>query len=170
MILSLPKKDRALCLFNVEHLKLKVAEAKEVLATLGGDLEDDVEEGQVATPGFKPPFATPQRTKSAPVENPSSTIDDLLGLGLGASKQTIAVSTPSSPAALAGGLPVVAALEEEAVAEEKLKGVKEIASWSAKDILAYLRDTEKAVEEGKVEGVVKPEDGKRREMELFLES
>lgn len=70
MIVTLKKRERALCLFNADFLRDKVREAKEVIASLGDDDED--EEGSPARSGsLRPAFSTPQRTKSAPI-NPTS--------------------------------------------------------------------------------------------------
>jgi len=186
MVLSLSKKERALCLFNGEFLKGKVNEAKEVLITLGGDLQDDDDDdesidglGEFGLGGGsskfnknnnKPPFATPQRTKSAPVD---LTTSPLLDTSLSNDQpQQATASTPTSPAAVVvKGLPPVGGEGKRGEEEERkgLKGMREIASWGTKEIMEYLRENEGEVEKGGLEGVGKPQEGKRREMEVFLE-
>lgn len=174
MVLSLSKKERALCLFNGEFLKGKVNEAKEVLTTLGGDLEEDKVEDHAGHPlmggggeKLKAPFAAPpQRTKSAPVDPTSPPMVEEQ------QQQHATASTPTSPAAVAMGLPLTEEEDGQETEEVglKLKEVKEIASWGTKEIWEYLRENEESVGRGGLgDGVGKPEEGKRREMEMFLE-
>jgi len=69
LLMSLPKRERAMCLFNHEILRAKLVDAKAVL-----DVEDDEEEPQTPattlapkTPEVKAPVpVTPKATKTAP--------------------------------------------------------------------------------------------------------
>jgi polyadenylate-binding protein len=63
LLMSLPKRERALCLFNVEILRAKLADAKMVLDS------DDVEEAE-ATP--LPPLVPPNSTKTEGADPSSS--------------------------------------------------------------------------------------------------
>lgn len=64
LLMSLPKRERAMCLFNVEVLRAKIADAKMVL---------DVEEDEA--PAAKEPPVTPQAKKIAPFTGSPSTPD-----------------------------------------------------------------------------------------------
>lgn len=166
MILSLSRKERALCLFNNEVLKLKVSEAKAVIDSLEDD-DEDTEGGPSAlypSPGkIKAPFATPQRTRSAPID-PTSPLSPEASVAQGAA---VPASTPTSPAV--SGTAALPKTVEGNGASVALKPIEEVAAWSTKDILTYVRENEAAINSGGLEGVPKPEEGKRREMDVFLD-
>jgi polyadenylate-binding protein len=96
LLMSLPKRERAMCLFNVEVLRAKIADAKNVL-----DSEDGPEEEQLPPP---PPVRETQSAKSTPLvsaaqptRKAASTIDD--------SPQTPDLSS-RGPSAAASPVPV----------------------------------------------------------------
>ncbi|KZV65745.1 hypothetical protein PENSPDRAFT_756207 [Peniophora sp. CONT] len=94
LIMGLPKRERAMCLFNVEVLRSKVEEAKMVLAA-----EEDEEEEQ------KPVQApvTPVKPRAiAAVQSPAT--PDLSSRGPSAAASP-APATPSAPASQAGQEP-----------------------------------------------------------------
>lgn len=164
MILSLKRKERALCLFNADFLQEKVAEARTVLLSLEEDgneedEEDDLIAGPYPSPGKKlqpPSFATPLRTQSAPTDTtypfqPVRLADD----------SVMSASSPVSPATPPAT--VITVLTESKEGERKT--LKELGQMSAKDGLGWL--------EGKGEGqlpvgLVAPDPSKKREMEMFL--
>jgi hypothetical protein len=184
LVRSLGRKERALCLFNADFLRNKVAEAKEVLA-----LQDDADstpptarapvQSSMATSFARDTaIATPPRAHSAPIEpgSPHSTrsaAKKASQLGL------VTSSTPVSPAGSSvisagggGGGPDVQSLEAAAAALDladrtpsPLKSIGEIASLSARDALAYLREHEEALGNS-VGGPV--DEAKSREMAHFL--
>ncbi|KAF8842446.1 hypothetical protein BDN67DRAFT_1067736 [Paxillus ammoniavirescens] len=69
LLMSLPKRERAMCLFNIEVLRAKIADAKMVL-----DSSDGEEEQKVA-PAPAPAPVTPQakKTSTAPLEDSPQT-------------------------------------------------------------------------------------------------
>ncbi|QRV91423.1 RNA recognition motif protein [Ceratobasidium sp. AG-Ba] len=69
LLLSLSKRERALCLFNAEYLRTKVSEAKEVVDVL--NLDDKVEEhpARTSTPTKVP--TTPEKSKTVRSTNAS---------------------------------------------------------------------------------------------------
>lgn len=194
MILSLKKKDRALCLFNSDFLEEKVAEAKEVLAMQ--DDEDDDDRGMhrksragAAQHATSPErrlkdqaIAAPQRAHSAPIEpgtplSPRSAAQKASQLGL------VAASTPASPAgssvrassdASDRARPDVQSLEAAAAAIDldsdvspaPPKTVGELAALSAKDAVAYLREEPSRAMTSVGQSV---DATKSREMGLFLD-
>ncbi|QRW05486.1 RNA recognition motif protein [Ceratobasidium sp. AG-Ba] len=95
LLLSLSKRERALCLFNAEYLRTKVSEAKEVVDVL--NLDDKVEEhpARTSTPTKVP--TTPEKSKTVRSTNASPRTPEL------ASRTASAVTsptpeTPSQPA------------------------------------------------------------------------
>lgn len=62
LLLSLPKRERALCLFNHEYLKMKVLDAKEVLAANDDDVH--VSSNQSAPAGLERPTPSPREDLS----------------------------------------------------------------------------------------------------------
>lgn len=95
LLLSLSKRERALCLFNAEYLRTKVSEAKEVVDVL--NLDDKVEEhpARTSTPTKVP--TTPEKSKTVRSTNVSPRTPEL------ASRVASAVTsptpeTPSQPA------------------------------------------------------------------------
>ncbi|KAG8720467.1 hypothetical protein FRC08_000193 [Ceratobasidium sp. 394] len=93
LLLSLSKRERALCLFNAEYLRTKVSEAKEVVDVL--NLDDKVGDDTSSTPA-KPP-TTPQKSKTAPVVDVSPHTPDLSSRGPSAATSPTP-ATPSQPA------------------------------------------------------------------------
>lgn len=69
LLMSLPKRERAMCLFNVEVLRAKIADAKMVLDS------SDAEEEAKAEPSVAPVPVTPQAKKisTAPLEDSPQT-------------------------------------------------------------------------------------------------
>lgn len=90
LIMSLPKRERAMCLFNVEHLRLKLVDAKMVLESDGGE---DAPAEAAPAPAPAPPV-TPQAKKTAVSQ-----------LGSTASPQTPDLSS-RGPSAAASPTPV----------------------------------------------------------------
>lgn len=76
LLMSLPKRDRALCLFNAEYLRTKIADAKMVLDSEDGDEEEDRNppdsQSTKSAPHTVP--VTPQPKKTAPrvVDSPQT--------------------------------------------------------------------------------------------------
>ncbi len=91
LLMSLPKRERAMCLFNVEILRAKLADAKMVL-----DSEDGEEEEEEANVPQQVPV-TPQNKKTAPpmVEDSPQT-PDLSSRGPSATASPLP-GTPSGP-------------------------------------------------------------------------
>lgn len=90
LLMTLPKRERAMCLFNVEILRAKLADAKMVL-----DSEDGEEEEETNVPQQVP--VTPQNKKTAPpkVEDSPQT-PDLSSRGPSATASPLP-GTPSGP-------------------------------------------------------------------------
>ena len=65
LLMSLPKRERAMCLFNVEVLRAKLVDAKAVL-----DSDDGVDEPVAAKPVSEP--VTPQSRRAIPVSQEST--------------------------------------------------------------------------------------------------
>ncbi|GJE96544.1 polyadenylate binding protein [Phanerochaete sordida] len=99
LIMSLPKRERAMCLFNVEVLRAKIADAKMVLES------DDGEEPA------KPEPATPQAKRIAPSTEGSPQTPDLSSRGASAA----ASPAPTTPSA--AGTYTVASLARMPAAE-----------------------------------------------------
>jgi polyadenylate-binding protein len=75
LIASLPKKDRALCLFNVEILKIKMAEAREVLEAAQDDHVDAVATPIMPSPsGF--PAAAAEDQRRTPATTPAEAVKE----------------------------------------------------------------------------------------------
>ena len=90
LLMSLPKRERAMCLFNVEVLRVKIADAKMVLDS------SDVEEESKVEPSPAPVPVTPQAKKvsAAPLEDSPQT-PALSSRGPSAASSPVPV-TPSS--------------------------------------------------------------------------
>ena len=89
LLMSLPKRERAMCLFNVEVLRAKIADAKMVLEV------DDTEESTLAKSPETP--ATPQAKRTLPSTVTSPQTPDLSSRGASAAASP-APTTPSSAA------------------------------------------------------------------------
>jgi polyadenylate-binding protein len=91
LLMSLPKRERAMCLFNVEVLRTKLVDAKAVLDS------DDAENGPTtinATPQVTSEPVTPQNKRTVPVSQESSPrTPDLSSRGASAA----ASPTPATP-------------------------------------------------------------------------
>lgn len=91
LLMSLPKRERAMCLFNVEVLRAKLVDAKAVLDS------DDAENGPTAinaTPQVTSEPVTPQNKRTVPVSQESSPrTPDLSSRGASAA----ASPTPATP-------------------------------------------------------------------------
>jgi len=90
LLMSLPKRERAMCLFNVEVLRVKIADAKMVLDSCEGEEESKVE------PSPPPVPVTPQAKKvsTVPLEDSPKT-PALSSRGPSAASSPVPV-TPSS--------------------------------------------------------------------------
>lgn len=90
LLMSLPKRERAMCLFNVEVLRVKIADAKVVLESSDGEEEPKAESSPAPVP------VTPQakKTTSAPLEDSPQT-PALSSRGPSAASSPVPV-TPSS--------------------------------------------------------------------------
>lgn len=179
MILSLKKKDRALCLFNNDFLKEKVDEAREVLAMQGDDSSEDRHRlSRSPNDGRLHPrsIATPQRAHSAPIE-PGTPLSPKPAAQKGSG--LVPASTPTSPAGssirgsdmsdlgLRSDLPpleTVLDLDSE-LAATSYKSLTEVAEMSAKEAVAYLRENASVMEDR--EGLTVDKD-KSKEMTNFL--
>lgn len=91
LLMSLPKRDRALCLFNTEILRAKLADAKAVLES--EDTEEVVEQPPAAAPTTPPTRKVPQSTMFSSPHTP-----DLSSRGASAAASP-APQTPSAPSA-----------------------------------------------------------------------
>ncbi|KAH8103123.1 hypothetical protein BXZ70DRAFT_773261 [Cristinia sonorae] len=92
LLMSLPKRERAMCLFNVEVLRAKIADAKMVL-----DVEEEEEESPVATvPVPQTPVARKVSTTTSYDTSPKT--PDLSSRGPSAAASP-APATPSQPTA-----------------------------------------------------------------------
>lgn len=92
LLMSLPKRERAMCLFNVEVLRAKIADAKMVL-----DLDDEEEPSPVATvPVPQTPVARKVSTTASLEASPQT--PDLSSRGPSAAASP-APATPSQPSA-----------------------------------------------------------------------
>ena len=65
LLMSLPKRERAMCLFNVEVLRSKLVDAKIVLDSDDGDDEQKLSDTQSTKSAPQAPPATPPQKKSA---------------------------------------------------------------------------------------------------------
>lgn len=109
LLLGLPKKERALCLFNPEHLKLKIEDAKLVLSS-SDDEEEDARKQQRAS------LPTP-RSSPTPVVPPSTPM-----------KKPLSIPTPTSLSAL-GALPaktILVLLRDSTKPLEKAFGIERV--------------------------------------------
>lgn len=91
LLMSLSKRERAMCLFNVEVLRLKVADAKAIL-----DIEEEQEQSTTA-PSPSDPVTPVSRKVSAVVEGSPQT-PDLSSRGPSAAGSPPMPSTPAAPA------------------------------------------------------------------------
>lgn len=87
LLMSLPKRERAMCLFNVEVLRAKIADAKMVL-----EIDDTVERTSAKSPETP---ATPQAKRTLPSTVASPQTPDLSSRGASAAASP-APATPSS--------------------------------------------------------------------------
>ncbi|KAF7325995.1 hypothetical protein MKEN_00450400 [Mycena kentingensis (nom. inval.)] len=102
LLMSLPKRDRAMCLFNVEVLRAKLADAKLVLES---DEDDAAEaEAKQAVP------ATPQAKKTATISAGSPQTPDLSSRGPSATSSP-APATPSASSHTIASLSRLSAVE-----------------------------------------------------------
>ncbi|KAG9126620.1 hypothetical protein FRC07_002770 [Ceratobasidium sp. 392] len=92
LLLSLSKRERALCLFNAEYLRTKVSEAKEIVDVLH---LDKVEDDGASTPA-KPP-TTPKKSGTASGVDVSPRTPELSSRGPSAATSPTP-ATPSQPA------------------------------------------------------------------------
>ncbi|KAH9931023.1 hypothetical protein B0H21DRAFT_97621 [Amylocystis lapponica] len=97
LLMSLPKRERAMCLFNVEVLRAKIADAKLVLEV------DDTESGAPAT--VEPPVTPQARKVSTPFEGSPRT-PDLSSRGASAATSP----TPATPSASSASSHTIASL------------------------------------------------------------
>lgn len=67
LIMSLPKRERAMCLFNPENLRVKIADAKVVL-----DSEDGEEEAAASPAPVAPVTPQAKKTSTTPAESPQT--------------------------------------------------------------------------------------------------
>ncbi|KDN52853.1 hypothetical protein K437DRAFT_149988 [Tilletiaria anomala UBC 951] len=109
LLVGLPKKDRALCLFNQEVLRAKVEDAKEILEMSDG--EDGTTPAVAPTPAAAPAVAAPQQSaqatgKSEPVGSGSSKSYTLAQLAALPASEIIALAQPSAPSSSSTGLPL----------------------------------------------------------------
>lgn len=93
LLMSLPKRERAMCLFNAEVLRAKLADAKMVL-----DSDDGDEEEQNPAPSPPPQAApvTPQAKKTAPRVEASPQTPALSSRGPSATSSPLP-ATPAAP-------------------------------------------------------------------------
>ena len=89
LIMSLPKKDRALCLFNNEILRLKIVDAKAVLDSDEGDVAD----AQSTKSAPAPVPVTPKKSVAQPISISSPQTPDLSSRGASAA----ASPAPATP-------------------------------------------------------------------------
>lgn len=94
LLMSLPKRERAMCLFNVEVLRAKLADAKLVLEV------DDTEEQTPAVSTVPVPQTPQQRKVSTSFDSPQT--PDLSSRG----PSVAASPTPATPSAPSGGAQV----------------------------------------------------------------
>lgn len=94
LLMSLPKRERAMCLFNVEVLRAKIADAKLVL---------EVEDGEDTTPAAASKIpdapATPQAKRVAPPSATTPQTPDLSSRGASAAASPVPVTPGASGAA-----------------------------------------------------------------------
>ncbi|CAE6395900.1 unnamed protein product [Rhizoctonia solani] len=88
LLLSLSKKERALCLFNADYLRTKVTEAKDVIEVL---LDDKTEADTTQKPKTAP--KTPQKSGTGPTVDVSPSTPPLSSRGASAA----ASPTPTTP-------------------------------------------------------------------------
>ncbi|KAG8738819.1 hypothetical protein FRC12_016544, partial [Ceratobasidium sp. 428] len=91
LLLSLSKRERALCLFNAEYLRTKVSEAKEIVDVLH---LDKVEDDGTSSPARRP--STPKKSSTAPAVTSPRT-PELSSRGPSAATSPTP-ATPSQPA------------------------------------------------------------------------
>ncbi|KAF9051715.1 hypothetical protein BJ165DRAFT_1524624 [Panaeolus papilionaceus] len=112
LIMSLPKRERALCLFNPEVLKQKLADARMVLDSDDGDGADDGPTDAQSTQSAPVPM-TPQTKKVLPPVEASPSTPDLSSRGASA----VASPSPVTPGGAAGGTHTLASLAKLPAAE-----------------------------------------------------
>ncbi|PPR06739.1 hypothetical protein CVT24_013048 [Panaeolus cyanescens] len=111
LIMSLPKRERALCLFNPEVLKQKLADAKMVLDSDDGDGADEPTDAQSTQSAPVP--VTPQTKKVLPPVEASPSTPDLSSRGASA----VASPAPVTPGGAGGTTHTLASLAKLPAAE-----------------------------------------------------
>ncbi|CAE6455468.1 unnamed protein product [Rhizoctonia solani] len=91
LLISLNKKERALCLFNSEYLRTKITEAKEVIEVL--ELEEKAEDEAIAAKKAQAAPTTPKKSRTAAAVDVSPHTPDLSSRG----PSTAASPTPTTP-------------------------------------------------------------------------
>ncbi|KAH7344800.1 hypothetical protein B0J17DRAFT_636883 [Rhizoctonia solani] len=91
LLLSLNKKERALCLFNTDYLRTKIAEAKDIIEVL--ELDEKAEEDAISAQKTKAAPTTPKKSCTAPAVDVSPHTPDLSSRG----PSTAASPTPTTP-------------------------------------------------------------------------
>lgn len=94
LIMSLPKRDRAMCLFNVEVLRAKLADAKLVLDSDEGD--EEVQKDTQSTKSLPPVPTTPQAKRTISGAGDSPRTPDLSSRGPSATSSPLP-GTPAGP-------------------------------------------------------------------------
>ncbi|KAF8162421.1 hypothetical protein K438DRAFT_296690 [Mycena galopus ATCC 62051] len=110
LLMSLPKRERAMCLFNVEILRTKVADAKVVLDS--GDDDDESLAQAAAAEAIQPVPITPQAKKIA-VPTASPQTPDLSSRGPSAT----ALPSPATPGSSAASGHTIASPAQAAAVE-----------------------------------------------------
>lgn len=97
LLMSLPKRERALCLFNAEYLRTKIADAKMVLDSEDGDEDEDRNPPDTQSTKSAPHTVpvTPQPKKTAPKVVDSPQTPDLSSRGPSANSSPLP-PTPGS--------------------------------------------------------------------------
>ncbi|KAJ3482671.1 hypothetical protein NLI96_g6824 [Meripilus lineatus] len=132
LLMSLPKRERAMCLFNVEVLRAKIADAKMVL-----DVEDDEEEvpgnnegGSSSSAPVVPTPVTPQARKVASYAQSPQT-PDLSSRGPSAT----ASPTPATPSGSSAAITFATLSPTPAPAASTTYTIASLAKLSATEIV-----------------------------------
>jgi polyadenylate-binding protein len=163
MILTLKKRDRALCLFNSDFLRQKVIEASEVLEALG-DEDESEEEGKKEGREYPSPGRKVSESFRRIVSSSGGTDAPETPTKKPFSSTSAALPSPISPAHLAASKSIIAApATPSSATASTIKSLKDLAPFPIIDILAYLR-----ANDGLVPGIDKADEAKKREMDAFL--
>ncbi|KAF9077433.1 hypothetical protein BDP27DRAFT_1357522 [Rhodocollybia butyracea] len=127
LLMSLPKRERAMCLFNMEVFRAKLADARLVLETMEEDEESAT--GATAAPSTTIPPSTPQNKKTSAF---SSTLDG--------SPQTPDLSS-RGPSAASSPLPSTPALGTPAGAGNPTYTIAALAKMPAVEVLKVVRSS-----------------------------